>query len=327
MVRGTLREVSGFSRRSTIRHRGLKMQAQYDVIVIGGSFAGLSAATQLARARRRVLVIDAERPRNRYAKHAHGFLGHDGKPPEQIIGEARAQLLLYPTVDLVKGEATSARKLDQRFYVSLLDGRTECASRLVLATGVTDELPPIPGMQERWGVSVLHCPYCHGYEVRDYHLGVLANNAMSAHQALLLPDWGPTTLFTQGVFEPDEEQALYLAARNVRVERVPVTGLLGSSPKLEAVMLSDGRVVAIDALFTAPRTHLPGSLVEQLGCAIDAGPLGSCIRVNDWKETTIEGVYAAGDASSPISNATFASAAGVAAGVGAHQSLVTAKRY
>jgi thioredoxin reductase len=281
---------------------------------------------QLARARRKVLLIDAGSPRNRFAQHAHGILGHDGKPPAQIVSEAVTQLTRYPTVEMIKATASSARKIDGLFSVSFSDGRTEFASKLILATGVKDELPPVAGMQERWGVSVLHCPYCHGYEVSDLQLGVLANHPLSAHQALLIPDWGPTTYFTQGAFEPDETQIASLAARGVRVERVPVVELLGEAPKLEALRLSDGRTVRIDAIFTAPKLHMASPLAEQLGCAFDEGPLGPFIKVDEWKQTTVEGVYAAGDAASPMSNASFASAAGVAAGVGAHQSLALGKK-
>ncbi len=217
----------------------------HDVIVVGGSFAGLSAAMQLARARRRVLVIDAGRPRNRFAAAAHGFLGQDGKPPREIQQEALRQLLAYPTVAFVEGEAVSARRTDSGFAVALADGGEAAATCLILAIGMADELPPIPGLQERWGATVLHCPYCHGYEVAGRPLGVLANHALSAHQAGMLPDWGPTTYFTQGEFEPDPAQAAYLAGRGVSIERSPVVELLGAAPDLEAVRLADGRVVPV----------------------------------------------------------------------------------
>lgn len=297
------------------------MHTEYDVIVAGGSFAGLSAAMQLARARRKVLVVDAGLPRNRFASHAHGFFGQDGKPPAEIIREAAAQLAAYPTVQMLKGEVVAVRRVEDRFRVTLADGRTESALRLIIATGVKDELPSIPGLEGRWGTTVLHCPYCHGYEVRDRRLGVLANHPLSAHQALLIPEWGPTTYFTQATFEPDAEQIAHMNARAVRIERSPVIELLGEAPHLEALRLADGRVIAIDALFVAPKTHMASPLAEQLGCAFDEAPLGRVIRVDAWKKTTVDGVYTAGDVSNAMTNATFASAAGVAAGVGAHHSL------
>lgn len=294
----------------------------YDVIIIGGSFAGLSAAMQLARARRSVVLIDAARPRNRYAAHAHGFLGQDGVPPHEIVARARGQLARYPTVDFLDGEAIQAAPTDGGFDIAMADGQRLRGARLILATGMRDELPALPGLQARWGQTVLHCPYCHGYEVAGEPLGVLAAHPMSTHQAMLLPDWGPTTYFTQGQFEPSAEDAAHLATRGVQVERTPVMALLGAAPDLDGVVLADGRQVPLRALFVASRVHMASPLAEQLGCAFDEGPLGPVIRVDDLKQTTVPGVYAAGDASTPMSNATLASASGVMAGVCAHRSLV-----
>lgn len=294
----------------------------YDAIVVGGSFAGLSAAMQLARARRRILVVDAGLPRNRFAHASHGFLGHDGRPPYDILRDAAGQLRAYPTVEFVHGEVLGAREAESGFDVTLADGREERAARLVLATGLVDELPPIAGMRERWGVTVLHCPYCHGYEVADRPLGVVAAHPQSPHHGVLLPDWGPTTYFTQGIFEPSEEEAAWMSARGVHIERTPVVELLGNAPELEAVRLSDGRIIPVGAIFTAPATRMASPLAEDLGCAFDEGAVGPYIRVDDRKLTTVPGVYAAGDAASPMHNATLASAAGVMAGFGTHQSLV-----
>ncbi|CAB3826333.1 NAD(P)/FAD-dependent oxidoreductase [Achromobacter mucicolens] len=294
----------------------------YDVIIIGGSFAGLSAAMQLARARRQVLLVDAARPRNRYAAHAHGFLGQDGVPPQEIVANARAQLARYPTVSFLDGEAIQALAQDGGFAVVMAGGEQVRGARLILATGMRDELPPLPGLQARWGQTVLHCPYCHGFEVAGEPLGVLAAHPMSVHQAMLLPDWGPTTYFTQGQFEPSPEDARHLAARGVHVERTPVVALLGDAPALTGVVLADGREVPVRALFVASRVHMASPLAAQLGCEFDEGPLGPVIRVDDMKQTTVPGVFAAGDASTPMSNATLASASGVMAGVCAHRSLV-----
>ncbi len=178
-------------------------KTEFDVIVVGGSYAGLSAATQLARARRRVLVVDAGQRRNRYARHSHGFLGQDGREAAAIVADARVQLLKYPTVRWLEGTATQAARTEQGFRVALQDGSAFQALRLVLATGVVDELPPIPGLAERWGSSAFHCPYCHGYELMQGAIGVLATGPMSMHHAMMLPDWGQVTLFLNGAFEPD----------------------------------------------------------------------------------------------------------------------------
>lgn len=294
----------------------------YDVIVVGGSFAGMSAAMQLARARQNVLVIDAGAPRNRFADEAHGFLGQDGRAPAAIMGDARCQLLRYPTVEVMSGEAVGARAFGDGFAIELSDGGQHSARRLILATGVSDQLPAIPGMNERWGETVLHCPYCHGYEVRDLPLGVIAAHPMSAHQAMLIPDWGPTTYFTQGEFEPEAAELDAFVARGITIERTPVVELLGDAPALDGVRLADGRFVQVAAVFTAPRTSPATPLATMLGCVHEDGPTGPYVKVDQWGATSVAGVWATGDAATPMHNATLASAAGVLAGIGAHQASV-----
>lgn len=294
----------------------------YEVIVIGGNFAGLSAAMQLARARRRVLLVDAGMPRNRFSQAAHGFLGQDGRAPAAIMEEGKRQLSLYPNITLRDGKVVHAQKQDDQFIVGIDGGGEERARRLILATGVGDTLPEIAGLGDRWGRSVLHCPYCHAYEVSGGELGVLANHPHSAHSAVMIPDWGATTFFTQARFEPDEEQLAKLRARGVRIERSPIVELLGDSPKLEAVRLADGRIAPLDAIFVAPKTAMASPIAEQLGCAFDDGMFGPVIRTGENKETSVKGVFAAGDAASSMHSGTLASAAGVLAGVHCHQSLV-----
>lgn len=297
----------------------------YDVIVVGGSFAGMSAAMQLARARQNVLVIDAGTPRNRFANEAHGFLGQDGRTPVAIMHDARCQLLRYPTVEVMSGKALAARALGDAFAIELPGGSEHRAKRLILATGVSDELPPVRGMSERWGETVLHCPYCHGYEVRDQPLGVIAAHPMSAHQAMLIPDWGPTTYFTQGEFEPETAELAAFVARGITIERTPVVELVGDTPALDGVRLVDGRFVEVAAVFTAPRTRPTTPLAAMLGCVHEDGPTGPYVKVDQWGATSIAGVWAAGDAATPMHNATLASAAGVLAGIGAHQASVRAE--
>jgi len=300
----------------------------FDVVVAGGSWAGLSAAMQLARARRRVLVVDAGLPRNRFARTSHGFLGQDGRTPAEILDTARAQVLAYPTAELRRDEATAAAVRDGGIEIALASGTTLRARRLVLATGVVDELPDVPGLRERWGVSVLHCPYCHGYEVADRRLGVLAVGEASVHQALLLPDWSADViLFTNGTFEPTAEQRAALAARGARVEHRRVVEVVGDGECVAGVRLAGpagDEVLALDALFTASRTRMASPLAEQLGCAFDDGPFGPLIRTDAKKATTVPGVWAAGDIARAPHNATWASADGVTAGVYAHQSLALA---
>lgn len=293
-----------------------------DAVVVGGSFAGLSAAMQLARARRQVLLVDGGRPRNRFAHASHGFLGQDGRAPADIVQTGRAQVLAYPTAAFRQDEAVAARAQDGAFTLDLASGDTIRARRLVLATGIVDDLPDVPGLRERWGRTVLHCPYCHGYEVADGRLGVLATSEMDLHKALLIPDWSAdVTLFTNGAFAPTDEQRANLAARGVRVEPRAVDALVGDAPALAGIRLRDGETVPLDAVFVGSRTHMASPLAEQLGCAFDDGPFGAVIRTDVRKETTVPFVFAAGDAARPMHNATFASADGVMAGTSAHQSL------
>ncbi|MEK6347849.1 MAG: NAD(P)/FAD-dependent oxidoreductase [Burkholderia sp.] len=299
------------------------MQSHHEVIVVGGSFAGLSAAMQLARARRRVLVIDGREPRNRFAAHSHGFFGQDGRTPEEIVGDATAQLAAYPSVQFRIGQATRAERTAQGFAVTLADGSTATADRLILATGVRDVLPPLAGLSERWGASVLHCPYCHGYEIgRDGRLGVLATHPMSFHQAMLVSDWGPTTWFTHGAIVPSADELAQVAVRGVRVEASPVVEVLGSAPELSGLRLADGQVVPLDALFVGTQLQMASDLASQLGCEFDEGTAGPVVRVDAWKQTNVPGLFVAGDASNPMTNATFASSSGVMAGVAAHRSLI-----
>lgn len=294
----------------------------FDAIVIGGSYAGLSAAMQLARARRQVCVVDAGRPRNRFASASHGFFGQDGAEPAAMIARARRQLLAYPTVTFIEGTASAARRDGARFVVSLESGQELTAARLVLADGVEDELPDLPGLAERWGASVLHCPYCHGYEFGGRRLGVLHSVPGSLHQALLISDWGPTTYFLNGAEMPGADDVRKLNARGIRLEPEPVVALEGNAPALAGVRLARGRCIALDALFIAPATR-PRLLASQLGCEFDEGPTGPYIRTDDVGLTSVPGVYAAGDAAL-AANATLACAAGVMAGAAAHQSLVFA---
>mgnify|MGYP006190082743 CR=1 FL=1 len=302
----------------------------YEVIVIGGSFAGLSAAMQLARARRRVCVVDAGQPRNRFAAASHGFFGQDGEPPLAMMAQARRKLAAYPSVTFVQGtvvSATAAAHSGQDFAVALQGGEQLAARKLVLAFGVQDGLPEIAGLRERWGASVLHCPYCHGYEFAGQRLGVLYHSAGSAMHAQLIADWGPTTLFLNGDTTLESTERERLLALGITIEPAPIAALEGPGQALQGVRLQasgsgDARVVPLATLYVAATTRPASPLAEQLGCAFDDGPMGPYIRTDANKMTTVPGVYAAGDLTLMRHNATLASAEGVLAGVGAHQALV-----
>ncbi|OLU33434.1 NAD(P)/FAD-dependent oxidoreductase [Pseudomonas sp. PA27(2017)] len=291
----------------------------YDAIIVGGSYAGLSAGLQLARARRRVLVIDAGVRRNRFASHSHGFLGQDGRAPDDIAADGRAELMDYPSVTWQVGEAAEVQREGDGFVVRLRGGQAHGTRRLILAGGVRDELPAIDGLAERWGRHVFHCPYCHGYELDQGRIGVLAVSPMSIHHAMMLPDWGSTTFFLNGAFVPDAEQLEQLARRGVVVEPDRVQSISGERVD---VNLADGRSVALDGLFVMPRTHQGNPLATQLGCALLEGPMGLYLQTTETQETTVPGVFACGDAALAAGSVALAVGTGARAGAGAHQSLI-----
>ena len=291
----------------------------FDTIVVGGSYAGLSAALQLARARRRVLVVDAGQRRNRFARDSHGFLGRDGQPAAAIADAGRRDVAAYPNVSWHLGSALDAQPDADGFRVELDGAQAVHGRRLVLATGVRDELPAVPGLAERWGRSIFHCPYCHGYELQGGDIGILANSELAFHQAMMLPDWGRVTLFTNGRFEPDEEQRAAMAQRGVAaIEETLVARIEDAA----TVVLADGRRFPMAGLFTYGRTHMASPLAERLGCAFEEGPMGRFIRTDDRKQTSVPGVYAGGDAARAAGNVAIAVADGAMAGTGAHQSLM-----
>ncbi|EOQ77238.1 oxidoreductase [Pseudomonas aeruginosa VRFPA02] len=264
----------------------------FDVIIVGGSYAGISAGMQLARARRRVLVMDTGLRRNRFARASHGFLGQDGRDPAAIVDDARAQLLAYPSVEWLSEAAVAAKKEADGFVVKAANGERFTAHRLILASGVADELPEIPGLAERWGRHVFHCPYCHGYELDGGPIGVLAASPLAIHHALMLPDWGATTFFLNGVFEPDAEQMSRLDRRGVAIEREAVVALGGARAD---VTLASGRTITLAGLFTQPRTRMASPLAALLGCEFEDGPSGPFIRTDGMRETSVPGVFACGD--------------------------------
>jgi thioredoxin reductase len=295
----------------------------HDVIIIGGSYAGLAAALQLARVRKRVLIIDAGARRNRFARHSHGFLGQDGQPPDAIAAKGRSEVLAYPTVTWREGSVTEAHSVPDGFVVRAGTGEHR-AKRLILATGVVDELPAIPGFAERWGKRIFYCPYCDGYEFNLGRLGVLATGAESWHFAIFISEWagaGQARFFLNGVVEPDTTQLAALAARDITIERERVVAVGGEEPALD-LCLADGRTMSVDGLFLSTRTRLTGGFAEQLGCELEMGPHGPFYKTDVAKQTTVPGVYACGDAALPKASVSYAVADGVAAGTSAHQSLV-----
>ncbi|MCF3932005.1 NAD(P)/FAD-dependent oxidoreductase [Acuticoccus sp. M5D2P5] len=289
----------------------------HDVIIVGGSYAGMAAALQLLRAYKAVLIIDAGERRNRFAAHAHGFLGEDGTDPGEIARKARRQLEAYPNLDWVDGRATEVAGTKDAFTVTAA-GKTFSGRRLLFATGVHDALPPVKGLSERWGVSVYHCPYCHGYELGRGAIGVIGANPMSGHQAEVVSEWGPTTLFTNAVVPIETEQRGALEARGVTIEETPIATLVDHA----GVLLTDGRRLDFAGLFTAPRNSPASPLAETLGCALEETGFGLHVRTDSGKRTTVPGVFACGDTARVPHSISLAVADGAWAGAQIHFSLI-----
>jgi thioredoxin reductase len=294
-----------------------------DVIIIGGSFAGLAAALQLGRARRKVTVLDTGLPRNRFAGHSHGLLGHDHKPPLHILAEARQQLARYPTIKLVNARADSVSGAIDHFSVLTRDGESLAARRLILSYGVTDQMPEIPGFAEGWGKSIVPCPYCDGFEVADQHWGLVWSSPQSHNQARLFLDWtDKLTLFADGHDIPPDIRA-DLARRKIPVVGGRITEIAHRGGHNASVKLDTGTDVAVDILFAHPRNKPSASLHESLGLATVNTPLGIALKVDDRRETSMLGIYAAGDLATPgMPSVTQASSQGAMAGISAQQSML-----
>ncbi|WP_369244902.1 NAD(P)/FAD-dependent oxidoreductase [Streptomyces sp. R41] len=275
------------------------MTETYEAVVIGGGAAGLSAALVLGRARRRTLVVDAGEPRNAPAAHMQGYLTRDGMPPAEFLAEGRREIEGYG-VELVRDRAVDVVRDDAgEFDVALATGPTVHARRLVVTTGLADELPSVPGVAERFGRDVVHCPYCHGWEVRDEAFGVLATTPMSVHQALMVSQWSKdVTLFlhTVGEDELSDEDRRRLAAAGVAVVPGEVAGLVVDGDRLTGVRLADGTAHDRSVLFVAPRAVPRTGLFERLGAELRETPFGTYPVVDETGLTTVPGVWAAGNA-------------------------------
>ncbi|KAA5830495.1 NAD(P)/FAD-dependent oxidoreductase [Saccharopolyspora hirsuta] len=294
-----------------------QLAEDYDVVVVGGGAAGLNGALVLARARRSVAVIDAGEPRNAPARAAHGLLGRDGISPAELLARGRAEVRGYGA-DVVSGEVREVGRADGGFAVALADGRSTRARRLLVTTGLVDELPDVPGLRDRWGRDVLHCPYCHGWEVRDRAIGVLASGPMSVHQALLFRQWSEdVVLFTHTAPPLGAEDAEKLAARGIRVVAGEVAGLEVAEDRITGVRLADGTAVARQVLAVAPRMVARAGFLADLGLLPEEHPsgMGEHIPADTGGRTAVPGVRVAGnvtDLSAQVGNAAAAGAAAAA---------------
>ncbi|MEU7001731.1 NAD(P)/FAD-dependent oxidoreductase [Nonomuraea sp. NPDC046570] len=324
----------------------------YDVVVVGGGAAGLSGALMLARARRSVVVIDAGAPRNAPAAAVHGLLGQDGIRPAELLKRGRAEVRRYGG-HVVPGEVRAVTRggdggvargsdgvvareekwavtreghgEDIGFAVELADGRTIRARRLLMVTGLVDELPDVPGLRERWGRDVVHCPYCHGWEVRDQAIGVLASGPMAVHQALLFRQWSAdVTLLSHTMAPPTDQEAEQLAARGIRVVGGEVASLEIVEDRLVGVRLSDGTLVSRQVLAVGPRMVARADFLTELGLrpAEHPGGVGEHIPADAAGRTQVPGVWVAGNVTDLTAQVGTAAAAGAAAAAQINADLV-----
>ncbi|TGE06669.1 NAD(P)/FAD-dependent oxidoreductase [Hymenobacter fodinae] len=296
-----------------------------DVIIVGGSYAGLSAAMLLGRSMRQVLVIDNQRPCNRQTPHSHSYLTRDGETPAAIAAIAREQVAQYPTVSFLTNTVINAEASDGGFQIQTQSGETFSSRKLLLATGVIDELAPIPGVAECWGISVLHCPFCHGYEVREQRLGLLANGAAGAELVTLIRNWSrQLTLFTNGPADFDSEQRAVIEQHQVPVIETPIRALEHTAGYLTAVHTTDGQHYPLEAIFARFPIRLAGNLAEQLGCELtETGH----IAASEFGTTNVPGLYAAGDATTFMRQVAVAVANGGKAGAAIVRELIVAGEY
>jgi thioredoxin reductase len=296
----------------------------YDVVVVGGGAAGLSGALTLGRARRSVLVVDAGEPRNSPAPGVHGFLTRDGTNPAVLLEAGREEVRRYG-VELLDGRVASAERVEDGFVVTLDDGNSVGARRLLVATGLVDELPEVPGVRERWGRDVLHCPYCHGWEVRDQPIGVLASGPRATHQALLFRQWSAdVALFLHTAPLPTDEEAEKLAARGIAIVEGEVASLEIVEDRLAGVRMGGGEVVARRAIAVMPRFVARTEMLAGLGLETTVHPLGvgEHVEADATGLTAVPGVWVAGNVADLMAHVVGAAEAGVRAGAAINADLI-----
>src|SRR5689334_18401075 len=317
------------SNRSLLRD-GQRMNENYDVVVVGGGAAGLSGAVALARSRRSVLVVDAGDPRNAPAGHVHNFLSRDGTPPSELLAAGRAEVTGYGG-RVETGRVTALGRGGERFGVEIgaeAGPRTVAARRLLVATGLRDVLPDVPGLAARWGIDVLHCPYCHGWEVRDQRIGILSTGPVAVHQALLFQQLSPhVTLLRHTGPAPDAEQRALLEALGVAVADGEVEQVEADASGLTGVVLAGRGRLALDAVVVSPRMEARAELLEPLGLKpvevlLGDHPIGTRIEADRTGATAVPGVWVAGNLTDPQAQVVSAAAAGLMAGATINFDLV-----
>lgn len=291
----------------------MKHNLQFDVIIVGGSYAGLAAAMALGRALKTVLVVDDGKPCNRQTPHSHNFLTNDGKTPAEIASLASLQVSKYETIKFFKALAMSGRKIDQGFEIQVSSGETFAAKKLIFATGIKDILPGIAGIEACWGISVIHCPYCHGYEVRQEKTGILGNGDAGFDFSRLIANWTKDlTLFTNGPSSLTVEQRAQLQQHEIKIVEKKIEKIEHNNGYIQHILFEDGTSFPLKALYAPSPFGQHCKIPELLGCALTEE---GYIKIDNFQETTIPGVFAIGDNASKMRTVANAVAMGTTAGI------------
>ena len=288
------------------------MEDQYDVIIIGGSYAGLSAAMSLGRSLRKVLIIDSGKPCNEQTPHSHNFLTHDGKTPKEISSVAREQVEKYKTIEFHEGFAKSGKKTENGFEITTEKGDQFESKKLIFATGIVDEIPNTKGFKECWGISLIHCPYCHGYEFQNKKTGIIANGDRGFHIASLVHNLTKDlTIFTRAKSNFTEEQCQKLKQNNIEIIETEIEEIKHQNGIVESLILADGRVLNFEAVYGAFPFNQHSDIAESLGCEMTE--MGH-IKIDQFQKTNVVGLLGCGDNSSPLRSVTNAVYTGNLAG-------------
>ncbi|MCW3093935.1 MAG: NAD(P)/FAD-dependent oxidoreductase [Ferruginibacter sp.] len=284
-----------------------------DVIIIGGSYAGLAAAMALGRALRQVLIIDDGEPCNQQTPHSHNFLTQDGKTPKEIATLAKRQVEAYGTVMFFNGRATVGAKTKNGFNIEVMSGETFHAGKLIFATGISDMQPGIEGFSACWGISVLHCPYCHGYEVRDQKTGILGNGDYGFEFSVLISNWTKDlTLFTNGKPTLTSEQTAMLERHDISIIEAPIQKLEHNRGYLKSILFKDDTTMPISAIYTRTDFQQNCNLPTTFGCELDEE---GYIVVDHLQKTNVPGIFACGDSTNRMRTVANAVATGTTAGM------------
>ena len=294
----------------------------FEVIIIGGSYAGLSAALALGRAKRKVLIVDWGKPCNRQTPYSHNLLTHDGDKPADIAVRAKAEVLKYPSVQFKENIVMAALKMENGFSVSLGNGEQYSGRKLLIATGLKDILPDIKGFAECWAISVIHCPYCHGYEVRDEKIALLMNGEHAFDMAKNLNHWNADlTLLTNGKSQLLSEQTENLTSKGIMIIEDEIQEIVHHNGQLKYVLFKNGKQIDFKAMYARPGIEQNHDLHTQLGYALTDF---NTIKIDEQQMTTAEGVYAAGDCTTLMRSLSVITAAGTVAAVMMNKEMISA---